>query len=65
MKRFLPTPKVAVAVVVGLLATGAIAVADAYGLAEVKAGAASLLVLALSVVGAWLKRDASSPDASS
>lgn len=62
MQRYLPTPKVTVAIVVGLLATGAIAVADTYDLAEVKAGAASLLVLVLSIVGAWLKRDASSPD---
>lgn len=62
MEKYLPTPKVTVAIFVGLLAAGAIALADAYDLAEVQAGAASLLVLALSVIGAWLKRDKSSPD---
>lgn len=63
MSRYLPTPKVTAAIVLGLLAVVVIAIADAYALAEVKSSAASLLVLVISTAGAWLKRDASSPDA--
>lgn len=61
MEKYLPTPKVLTAIVVGVLAGVTITFADSYDLAEVQAGAASLLVLALSVIGAWLKRDRSSP----
>lgn len=65
MKKYLPTPKVMAAIVIGALATVVVTMAEAYDLATVRAEAASVLVLALSVIGAWLTRDKSSPDGKS
>lgn len=62
MAKYLPTPKVTAALVVGVLALGAVLAADALGMGELRAEAQSVVVLALSTLGAWLKRDQSSPE---
>lgn len=62
MRKYLPTPKVTVAIVIGLLAFGAMWVADVMAWSSVEPQLQSLFVLALSIIAAWLKRDDSSPE---
>lgn len=62
MSKYLPTPKIASALVMGVLAFGALLAADALGMGELRAEAQSVVILALSTLGGWLKRDQSSPE---
>lgn len=61
LRKAAPTPKLLAAIGAGLFAMAAIWLAEQYGLADVRASAAGLLVLVLTTVGGWLKSDASSP----
>lgn len=58
---YLPTPKMLWTLVFGGVAWIAIALADLFDLADIRAAAAGLIVLLIAEVGGYIKEDESSP----
>lgn len=62
MRKYLPTPKVTAALVIGVLAFLALFAAESMGWTNLQMHLESIIVLVLAIVAAWLKKDDSSPE---